>query len=82
MCCRVYIACRCQCTQLLQPFEAGADPGLPGVMQTHDGLSHCCETGFEIQEMKVTDKLRVPGLDVQPEAHFLLHKDSHVEVKD
>lgn len=82
MCCRVYIACRCQCTQLLQPFEAEADPGLSGVMQTHDDLSHCCETGFEIQEMKTTDKLTVPTLDVQPEAHFLLDKDSHVEVKD
>lgn len=82
MCCRVYIACRCQCTQLLQLFEAGADAGLPGVTQIHDGLSHCFETGFEIQEMKTTDKLRIPALDGQPEAQFLLDKDSHVEVKD
>jgi len=63
-------------------LEAGADPGLPGGMQTHDGWSHCCETGFERQEMKMTDRLRVPGLDGQPEAHFLLDRDSHVEVKD
>lgn len=31
--------------------------------------------------MKMSDKLRVPGLGVQLEAPLLLDKDSHVEVK-
>lgn len=67
---------------MLQPFEAGAGPGGPGVTQTRDGWSHCCETGSATQGTMMTDKLRVPGLDAQPESHFLLDKDSRVEAKD
>lgn len=50
-------------------------------MQTHEELSHCYETSSEIQEMKMTDKLKVPGPGDQPEAHLLLDKGSHVGAK-
>lgn len=64
LCCRVYIACRHQCTRWLQPAGAGAGPAGP------EGWSHGRGTGSETRGTKGADKPRAPGPGVLPEARL------------
>lgn len=75
LCCRVYIACRHQCTRWLQLSGAGAAPARPGGRQGREGWSHCHGTGSETRGTRVADKPRAPGPGVPPEAHSGLGTD-------